>query len=293
MLKTLKGKQRKEEVHVAVVLFHSLLFPVPSSPKASISVRAPYLWHRLESQHRESRCPRSGLCAHEGYGRSLAGSPRSVFPPSLTATPVLLGTLVSSARSTVLGGLADSCVGLASSPSPVNASDCTPKRARSSRIISNTSSSSDVIAQKIVELRRFQSERFPSTWSQISGNQMCALARTVARSRENRARIGGAWGIPHFLVTHFSTFAPLIAAKTNSFAIASVTWTPYTRLVSLLICSAHDSLSSTHSSRSLMRLPSRASLVRNIVGCELLTSSSTNSTCRQCVPVVPYCRTVS
>ena len=103
---------------------------------------------------------------------------------------------------------------------------------------------------------------------------MCALARTVARSRENRARIGGAWGIPHFLVTHFSTFAPLIAAKTNSFAIASVTWTPYTRLVSLLICSAHDSLSSTHSSRSLMRLPSRASLVRNIVGCELLTSSS-------------------
>ena len=110
------------------------------------------------------RCPLSGLGAHEGLGQSAAGSPRSVFPPSLTATPVLLSTLASSVRSTVLGELADSCVGLASSPSPVSASDCTPKRARSSRIISNTSSSSDVIAKEIVELRRFQSERFPSTW---------------------------------------------------------------------------------------------------------------------------------
>ena len=50
------------------------------------------------------RCPLSGLGAHEGLGQSAAGSPRSVFPPSLTATPVLLSTLASNARSTCAKG---------------------------------------------------------------------------------------------------------------------------------------------------------------------------------------------
>ena len=140
--------------HRSLFSFHRLSFP--STP---LTYGIDWKFHTGKC-----RCPLSGLGAHEGLGQSAAGSPRSVFPPSLTATPVLLSTFASSARGTVLRGLADSCVGLASSPSPVSASDCTPKRARSSRIASNTSSSSHVIAKKIVELRRFQSERFPSTW---------------------------------------------------------------------------------------------------------------------------------
>ena len=54
-------------------------------------------------------------------------------------------------------GFAASWIGLASSPSPVSASHCTPKRGKSSRMTSKISYSSDVIAKKIVELRRFQS----------------------------------------------------------------------------------------------------------------------------------------
>ena len=176
-----------------------------------------FLLARETSHQHGGICPLSGLvCALRETGQSLAGSPRSVLPPSLTATPVLSSTLASSARSTIGRGLADSCVGLASNPSPVRASHCTPKRGRSSRIASNTSSSSDAIAKKTVELRCFQSERLPSTCFHISGNQLCALARTVASSLAKLARVGGACGSPHLLLTHFSTLAPLIAARMRS-----------------------------------------------------------------------------
>ena len=256
------------------VLLCFLLLSLPLlSPFFSSLLLCLDLCYKLHSSW--SGCPLAGLvCALSDAGQVSAGSPWSVLPPSLTATPVLSSTFASSARKTFGRGLADSYIGLASSPSPVRASHCTPNCGRASRIASRTSSSSDVIAKKIVELRRFQSERLASTSLQISGNQICALARTVARSRANLASVSGACGMPHLLLTHFSTLAPLIAARITSFTAAAGGRTPCVSAVSAAIRSAHASLSSTHSSRSFMRLPSRASLVRSMVGCELLMSIS-------------------
>ena len=82
------------------------------------------------------KCPLAGLvCALNDAGQVSAGKPWSVWPPSLMAAPVLLSTFVR--------GLADSSVGLASSPSSVRASHCTPNCGRSSRIASRTSISSE------------------------------------------------------------------------------------------------------------------------------------------------------
>lgn len=69
-------------------------------------------------------CPLSGLGALRDVGQSLAGSPRRVFSAKETGMPILFSTSTSSTRKTVSRGLADSCIGRASSPSPVKASHC-------------------------------------------------------------------------------------------------------------------------------------------------------------------------